>query len=358
MTRHPAMAAASAEDPGAGTPGVQETTPDIPVVKEPVERLVLPTLKPEVDPERYEMLARITTLRGIDKRFAGWAIEVARRLWCLTAVSTAYTDHHAVRAVARYLALDAARLGAFSYKASLRRANVQAHLKYLEVRRGDRGLRTLMGQLYAVGRLVHPGEYPAPQSLAQPHHYRTPAASLGLVEELYALAPILPTALSGRLFTVLDCCLGAGARPADFKELTGNSITEARWDGDTVAVVRLPNLAGGTRLVPVGDAKASERLLALADYKKSEYLLGSAGGHVERNAVNRVAENLRTRGYPGVDAVALRNRWVLDMAARIPAALLLQLSDSKTTQLLSDQRDQLPTFGLQHAIALTKENVL
>ena len=122
--------------------------------------------------------------------------------------------------------------------------------------------------------------------------------------------------------------------------------------------MRLPNLAGGTRLVPVGDAKASERLLALADGKKSEYLLGSAGGRVERNAVNRVAEKLRTRGYPGVDAVALRNRWVLDMAARIPAALLLQLSDSKTTQLLSDQRDQLPTFGLQHAIALTKENVL
>lgn len=157
---------------------------------------------------------------------------------------------------------------------------------------------------------------------------------------------------------MLDCCLGAGARPADFKELTGNSITEASWDGDTVAIVRLPNLAGGTRLVPVGDAKASERLLALADCKKSEYLLSSAGGHVERNAVNRVAEKLRKRGLPGVDAVAPRNRWVLDMAARIPAALMLQLADVTTAQILSDQRDQLPTFGLQHAIALTKENVL
>jgi carbonic anhydrase/acetyltransferase-like protein (isoleucine patch superfamily) len=55
MSRHPAMAAASAKDPGPGTPGVQETTPDVPVVNEPVERLVLPTLKPEIDPERYEI---------------------------------------------------------------------------------------------------------------------------------------------------------------------------------------------------------------------------------------------------------------------------------------------------------------
>ncbi len=46
------------------------------------------------------------------------------------------------------------------------------------------------------------------------------------------------------------------------------------------------------------------------------------------------------------------------MAARIPAALMLQLADVTTAQILSDQRDQLPTFGLRHAIALTKENVL
>ena len=101
MVRNRAMVAKSAEEPGAGRPGVQETMPDAPAFKEPVERLVLPALKSGIDPERYEMLARIKTLRGIDKRFAVPAIEAARRLWCGTAESTAYTDHHAVRAVAR-----------------------------------------------------------------------------------------------------------------------------------------------------------------------------------------------------------------------------------------------------------------
>ncbi len=45
------------------------------------------------------------------------------------------------------------------------------------------------------------------------------------------------------------------------------------------------------------------------------------------------------------------------MATRVPAALMLQLADVTTAQILSDQRDQLPNFGLQHAIALTKENL-
>jgi hypothetical protein len=297
-------------------------------------------------------------MRGVKKVYVGPALEAGRRLWCATGPSSPYTDKDAVRVVARYLAIDADRMGGFSFKASLRRANVDAYLNYLQTYRTARSMRTVRGQLYTVGRLVHPREYPQRQTLAQPHVPRTPAASTSAVSDLYALAPTLPTSLSQRLFVVLDCCLGAGARPGDFRTLTGKSITEASWDGDTVAVVTLPNIAGGTRQVPVADVEVSRRLLALARSRKWRFLLPSTNGEVERNATNRVAEHLRRRGYPGVDANALRNRWLLDMATRIPAALMLQLADVRTAQILSDQRDQLPTFGLQQAIALTKENVL
>lgn len=352
MARHPAMAAASPEEPDPHTPAVQVE----PAVKG--GRLVLPAFVPAIDPQRYARLSSIDVLRGVNKAYAGPAIEAGKRLWCLTDEATTYTDRDAVRAVARFLVIDADRMGAFNFKASFRRANVDAYLNYLQTYRRARGMRTIRGQLYAVGRTVHPREYPARQALAQPHVRRTPAASPKLVDELYALAPTLPASLSQRLFVVLDCCLGAGARAGDFRTLTGQSVTEARWEGETVAVVNLPNIAGGHRHVPVADVEVSQRLLALARTRKSEFLLRSTNGEVERNATNRVAEHLRNRGYPGFDASALRNRWLIEMATRVPAALMLQLADVTTAQILSDQRDQLPNFGLQHAIALTKENNL
>lgn len=352
MARHPAMAAASPNEPDPHTPPVQ----DKPAATK--RRLELPAFGPHIDPDRYARLNGIDVLRGVKKAYVAPSIETGKRLWCLTDEATSYTDRDAVRTVARFLAIDADRMDAFNFKASFRRANVDTYLNYLQTYRPARSMRTIRGHLYAVGRLVHEREYPQRQALAQPHVPRTPAASPKLIDELYALAPTLPTSLSQRLFVVLDCCLGAGARAGDFKALTGHSISQASWDGEPVAIVSLPNNAGGHRQVPVADVEISQRLLALASTRKSGFLLRNANGEVERNATNRVAEHLRNRGYRGFDASALRNRWLIEMATRVPAALMLQLADVQTAQILSDQRDHLPTFALQHAIALTKENTL
>jgi hypothetical protein len=107
--------------------------------------------------------------------------------------------------------------------------------------------------------------------------------------------------------------------------------------------------------VPVADPEASRRLLVLAREQRSEYLLPATKGFVERNAANRISEALRKHGHRSVNAAALRNRWVLDLAERVPAVLMLQLADVVDVQVLADQRRSLPKFTLQQAIALVKE---
>ncbi|MCV7316656.1 hypothetical protein H7J77_14045 [Mycolicibacillus parakoreensis] len=318
------------------------------------QRRILPALSPTIDPERYAHTAK-AMIRGFDKDLAADAVVSARRLWCQTMPGSAFADLDAVRTVARYLAREAVRTGTFSYKAAFRRANVDAYINTVSTRQTSRSARKIQSQLHDAGRLLYPREYPARRSLAAPHVRRIPAASAEQVRDWYALAPTLSPALSRRLYTVLDLCHGVGARPPDFKVLTGTSITEATWDNEPVAVVRLPNRAGGTRLVPAADAEVSQRLLKLAETCGPGFLLTTETGEVERNVTNRVAEKLRKHGHRSPNAAALRNRWLLDLATRIPAALMLQLADVTTAQILADQRDQLPDYSLQHTIALTKE---
>ncbi len=76
---------------------------------------------------------------------------------------------------------------------------------------------------------------------------------------------------------------------------------------------------------------------------------------MERNATNRIGEQLRARGHGTINAAALRNRWILDLADRVPAALLLQLADVVDVQVLADQRTQLPIYSIYRAIALMTE---
>lgn len=75
----------------------------------------------------------------------------------------------------------------------------------------------------------------------------------------------------------------------------------------------------------------------------------------ERNVVNRVSEQLRSLGHPGLDPVALRNRWVLDLAERVPAVLLQQLADLCELRILVDERALVQQYKLRHAITLLTE---
>ena len=73
---------------------------------------------------------------------------------------------------------------------------------------------------------------------------------------------------------------------------------------------------------------------------------------------DRIAEVMRKHGHRSVNAAALRNRWIIDLAERAPACLLLALGDVVDVQVLADQRELLRTFTLEEAITLLKETHL
>lgn len=235
-------------------------------------RHVLAPFHPDIDVERFQGLANLK-IRKVDMRYRESALESAKRLWCRLGAFADSTDRISAAYLARYLALEAERVGSFDYRTALRRANVDRYLMDIATRRTNRSMRTIRWILYDTGRLVHPREYPEARTLPAPRTKRIAAASLDDIRNWYALAPTLPQWLSRRLTLLLDLRYGAGARPPDFKVSRGNSISEEIIAGRAIAIVRLPNTTGGTRLVPVTDLDISSRLLELAHAKGSDYLL-------------------------------------------------------------------------------------
>jgi integrase len=345
MVRHRAMPAASDDGQGDGSAG---TAPFSPVARGPV----LPPMHPDIDPQRYAGLANLT-LRNVDKRYEAAALETARRLCCLDEPVTHTTDRTKAGNLARYLVSEAVRVGGFNYKSALRRANVDRALDVMALRLGAKSIKLLRSEFYAVGRRVHPREYPPPRSLVSSVD-RSTATSPEQIRRLYTLAPSLPTLHSQRLLMVLDLCHEAGARPSDLKTLRGVDIHETTWDAQRVALVRLANRGGGTRVVPVADPAASARLLAAAADRGAGYLMTFGGDKIGRNTANKVSEYLIRRGHEGVNAAAVRHRWMLNLAQRVPAALLMQLADAKELRVLAEQQHLLSSFGIQHAISWVK----
>ncbi len=169
------------------------------------------------------------------------------------------------------------------------------------------------------------------------------------------MIPRLPEGLGAKARVLFDLSFGAGARSADFKTLRGTAITTTRSYGRAFSVVTLPNNAGGVRQVPVIDPEISARLIELSARVGPGLVLAPDAEFAERNIVNRVNEKMRDRGYPGLNIAALRNRWVLDLAEKVPAALLIQLADLVDVRVLADQRDQLRRYKPRHMITLMVE---
>ncbi|NKU37705.1 hypothetical protein GS887_27665 [Rhodococcus hoagii] len=207
--------------------------------------------------------------------------------------------------------------GPFDPRAALRRANVD---RYLEEQRGygSRSLHTRLWMLYAAGRIFHPGEYPRERAIA-PRTKHVPPASTVEVEQLLALVPTCAAVVGQRLQTVVDLCWGVGARRADFRYLQGTAISTRRWQGQTVALVELRNNAGGTRTVPAFEPDLVERLGRLSDYAAMGWCW-----HRTRRPPNATRSTGSPRPFAawasGVNPVALRHRWMLDMAERLPAS--------------------------------------
>jgi hypothetical protein len=209
--------------------------------------------------------------------------------------------------------------------------------------------------LYNAGRQFHPREFPPARVLPAPRLKREQAASYSEIASLYRFIWELPSALGMRALTLVDLAYGVGARSGDFKVLRGTAITTLRSGGRAACVVTLPNNAGGVRQVPVMDSGINTRLIELAARVGDGLVLCPNAEFAERNIVNRISEKLTRRGYPAICPQALRNRWVLDLAERIPAALLLQLADARDLRILADQRNQLPHYKTRHTITIMQE---
>jgi len=350
MARYRALPAATAPDPEPASAAVSASPGGSGGSRQPV----LPPFDPGIDSRCYRQLEGLQ-LRVADHRFVTDALETARRLCCRGEPCELDTVKNRVSTVARYLVSESERVGQFDYRAAFRRANVDRYLDVMVMRRTPKSAKMLRSLLYFTARLVHPREYPQPRSPISRGVARTRAVGPGRVAELYRIAAALPAVHSRRLLLQLDLCYWAGARPRDLMDLRGSDISETSWNGDPVALIRLANQAGGTRIVPVGDPAASRRLLAAAAERPTQFLMTIGGGKIGRNTANKTSEYLIRRGHQGINAAELRHGWMVHLAQRVPAALLMQLADVKDIRVLAEQQDLLPTYGLQHAVTLIKE---
>ncbi|MGW0042221.1 hypothetical protein [Rhodococcus sp. NPDC003348] len=305
--------------------------------------------------ERFDRLVERVKVRTRDRVLGAEAVKFGAALRCQMPEGTWGTEVAVTQMIARYLAAEAAVTGRFDPRAALRRANVDRYgAEQLEF--GSQSLSSFMWMLYAAGRLLHPGEFPRKARATAPRPKHVPPAETSEIERLLALVPTLSGVKGRRLQTVVDLCWGAGARRADFRYLCGSAITTRKWQDRTVALVDLRNNAGGVRTVPVFDPALVERLAALSDYAGAGLVLAPTKAVTHRNEINRVAESLRELGHRGFNPLALRHRWMLETAERLPAAIVLQLADVIDLRVISDHR-RLPVYGLEYILETMSEAI-
>lgn len=310
-----------------------------------------PPREPPGNAERLGVLTRIT-IRCSDPQVAQDAVAAAAKARCMIDCASEYADIKATGVIARFLAW-AAHDGVVDAHRAFRRGVVDEYLT-LKSNRKPRGARECRNILYGTGRLFHSREFPSARELSAPRLKRQPAASPDEIRSLYRMIRELPPRLERQAQILVDLSYGVGARPAEVKVLTGNAITAVPWNASTVCVVALPNSAGGVRKVPAVDHDIADRLLGLAELG-TRSVFAARTKIADRNLTNRVNGHLRDRGYQTISVAALRNRWLIDLAQRIPAALLLQLADVADMRVLADQRPLLPHYTVEESISLMRE---
>ncbi|MBP2455134.1 hypothetical protein [Mycolicibacterium lutetiense] len=281
------------------------------------------------------------------------AIQAAATLRCQLPFTTAEQDRKTVGHIARFLVW-AAFGDVVDPIRAFTRANVDEYLR-VTATESRRTLDQRRYVLYGTGRRLHPRQFPVAQPKNAPLRQHHPVASRSEIERAQMIVPRLPIRLGQRAQALIDLCYGAGARPADLRTLRGTAITSLPVDGRAVSVVTLPNLGGGVREVPVVDREIGGRLLGLAARVGDRLVLAPHAEIAERNIVNRISEQLRALGHSGLDPVALRNRWVLDLAERVPALLLQQLADLYELRILGEERSLVTQYKLHHKITILTE---
>lgn len=357
MPRYRAMTVAkglppTAEDPGAVSPRYPE--PSERAVE--VARASVKGLQPP-DPSngsRYERLVRgRTPASGVDPQLFRAVVEAAATLCCRLPDVGADQDRKRFGVIKRFLVWAAFDEVIDPVRAFTREA-VDEHLRTYPTA-SHRSRTQYQVALYAAGRLLHPRQYPPSDGHSGGRVKARSAATPGQVQALQTSIRLLPDPLRWRAQTVFDLTYGAGARSPELRTLRGNAIAQMPIDGRVVSVVTLPNTGGGVREVPVLDRVISTRLLELAVYIGDRLVLAPQADVAERNIVNRISSDLRRHGHPGIDPVALRNRWVLNLATAVPAALLIQLVDTQDLRVIADHRKSLPHYKIRHIATILKE---
>lgn len=349
----PATGTAEASRPDTD-PELLGIDPDIDERTTSIGRADVPPPPPST-PDRAERYARLTKrkIRHTNPVVAEAAVQAAATVACMFEYTAQTTENERMSTLARFAAW-AAVGDVVDLDRALHKGIVDEYI-VLCAHRAPRGLRECRNVLYNAGRLLHPNDFPPARVLPAPRPLRQEAASHHQIDRLYRCVASLPGTLGTQAQVLMDLCYGVGARSADFKTLRGTAITVMRSHSRAICVVELPNNAGGFRYVPVFDKKVNARLLGLAARVGDGLVLAPTKDIAERNIANRVSERLRKRGYPGISATALRNRWILDLAERIPATLLVQLADVLDMRVLADQRGKLPRYKVRHTIAVLEE---
>lgn len=328
--------------------------PSIEPAPAPTRRLKVEDLTDQ-QKTRYVRLSKLS-IRVPAGPLRDMAIQRAALVWSLTPQHPEVIDDRECRILGRFLYSEGLAYQHIDEERALVRAVVDRWLSTHDnvALQSRRIYRTAV---YAAGRVLYPGEYPAARAVIAPRGKGNAAAEPGTAESLYSIAPLLPGRLRRRLLIVLDLASGAGLRPAEIRTVLGKDIRVTRRPGGhDLVVVRVRRKGKFDRAVPVMDPAKARRIVARADeVGPSEPLMPKdKNGEVPRNAVNRVSEDLRRLGHPTVDALGLRHRWLLDLAVTpgVPAAALLALSGVSDLRVLVDRVEQLPHYSPEQLAGL------
>lgn len=348
MGRHKAMAPAPEPDPPP------PLIPGLEPVPDRIRRLTMRTLP---DRERYERLKKMSINRPPGP-LRSKAMECAALVQGHTPVIDEQNDGKNVRIIANMLYDEGLVAGYVDEQRALTRNNIDTWL-FKSAKVSERSLSVYRRVLYIAGATLYPREFPMPLRTLATRQRPTAPAPVGTAEELYAALPLLPESIRRRLVLILDLITGAGLRTQEIREITGSDIGVLQLpDGREIVEVRVRRRGVVHRRVPVLCPHRGHRLLSHATVVGTgTFFPLMANGKVAKNIVSKLNDRLRECGFAGLDARALRHRWIMDLAVTpgIPAAAVLYLAGAGDLRVVADQPEMLPTYCSEELAAMLSE---
>lgn len=276
-----------------------------------------------LDKERLARLRKVK-VKVRQPAIAELVREQAVRAQASTPFVSDESDRECVRTIIKLFMDTYYRTGQVDPRRALRRSSID---RYLTEGSGEVH-RTVRWHLYVVGRVFYPREFPPAAGLTAPRMVMTRPTSTRDLRALYSLSLTLNPKWSAVLRMLLDFIVGVGARSAELKYLTRTDIAVQVINGRRWVLVRLHTPKTPPRIVPVWDPAIAERIERYAAESPHRHLMAfGQEPTVERNAINRVNDKIADLGYEErLDAKALRNRWLVQMAGMLPLTQFLAIA--------------------------------